>query len=56
MKRSGIVFFPLRSVLLAISGAICTGQGLWSVAHPTQLAAVNRAGLVYQRFGAQGGP
>lgn len=52
-KRPG-PFLPLRPVLMTIAGAVCSGQALWSLTHPTQLAAVNRGGWLYQHFGALG--
>ncbi|AVQ08640.1 TPA: hypothetical protein HH295_05980 [Xanthomonas vasicola pv. zeae] len=45
---------PLKAILLVIVGLVCTGQGVWTLLHPQALAAVNRGGLLYERFGPNG--
>ncbi|KAB7767639.1 hypothetical protein CKY51_10965 [Xanthomonas maliensis] len=39
---------------MAVLGVVCTVQGGWTLLHPQQLATVNRAGLLYARFGPAG--
>ncbi|ASL02465.1 hypothetical protein [Xanthomonas citri] len=45
---------PLKAILLVIVGLVCAGQGAWTLLHPQALAAVNRGGLLYERFGPKG--
>ena len=45
---------PLKAILLVIVGLVCAGQGVWTLLHPQALAAVNRGGLLYERFGPNG--
>ncbi|MEE7546310.1 hypothetical protein HF319_04015 [Xanthomonas sp. Kuri4-1] len=44
----------VRAIAMTLVGAVCTGEGVWSVLHPHRLAAVNRGGLLYEKFGEQG--
>lgn len=48
------LLLPWRALTATIAGAVCTAQALWTLLHPQQLAAVNRAGWLYERFGAAG--
>ncbi len=45
---------PLKALALTLVGLICAGQGGWTLLHPQSLATVNRAGLLYERFGPAG--
>ncbi|MGD3335085.1 hypothetical protein AB5N79_06145 [Xanthomonas citri pv. citri] len=45
---------PLKAILLVIVGLVCVGQGVWTLLHPQALAAVNRGGLLNERFGPNG--
>ncbi|USI98844.1 hypothetical protein MUG10_11975 [Xanthomonas prunicola] len=45
---------PLKAIALVIVGLVCAGQGVWTLLHPQALAAVNRGGLLYERFGPNG--
>ncbi|MCC4609266.1 hypothetical protein [Xanthomonas campestris] len=45
---------PIKPLALMLVGLLCAGQGGWTLLHPQALAAVNRGGLLYERFGPAG--
>ncbi|PPT55447.1 hypothetical protein XarbCFBP8138_11815 [Xanthomonas arboricola] len=45
---------PLKAIALVVVKLVSAGQGGWTLLHPQALAAVNRGGLLYERFGPTG--
>ncbi|MEA5124147.1 hypothetical protein [Xanthomonas floridensis] len=45
---------PLKALALVVVGLVCAGQGGWTLLHSQALATVNRAGMLYARFGPSG--
>ncbi|MCE4372089.1 hypothetical protein [Xanthomonas hortorum] len=45
---------PIKALGLTVVGLVSSGQGIWTLLYPDNLAAVTRGGSLYERFGPTG--